>query len=157
MVAFAVTDTGIGIPEDKQQLIFEAFQQADASTSRMYGGTGPGPDHQPRAGAPAGRRDLRCKSAAGVGSTFTLYLPLGAGRRASVERPGPRRPIERAAVAAAIPSRRPSSRPSELLAGRKVLLVDDDARNLFAVTSLLERPGMRVVAGQHGARRGSRR
>jgi HAMP domain-containing protein/signal transduction histidine kinase/ActR/RegA family two-component response regulator len=144
VVAFAVSDMGVGIPPEQQERIFEAFYQGDATITRRAGGAGLGLAISREYARVLGG-ELLVKSTPGRGSTFTLYLPL---EMESTLPPTPQRTTRTTGsepiVTAATPPAQPAPEDTEAVAGKKILVVEDDARNLYALTTLLERHRMTV-------------
>ncbi|MFG2961841.1 HAMP domain-containing protein [Streptomyces sp. NPDC048288] len=162
VIAFEVSDTGIGIAAEKLPVIFEAFQQADGTTNRKYGGTGLGLSiSREIAGLLGGR--IVAESEPGKGSTFTLYVPVvSPGHTAAGPTPKDHAlPVLDPAPATApdtddawpAPTRLEAwqtGRAGRILPGRRVLIIDDDIRNVFALTHVLGRVGMPVLYAENG-------
>ncbi|MGB5232170.1 MAG: ATP-binding protein [Desulfoprunum sp.] len=135
---FNVIDTGIGIPAEKQHLIFESFNQADTSTTRKYGGTGLGLAISSQLASLMGSK-IYVESSPGRGSSFWFICALKKTADACKAR-------ERLADTAAAPAAEGTS-----LSGRRVLLAEDEPINQMLATTLLNQLGVQVIAVANGA------
>ncbi|MCP4129993.1 MAG: response regulator [bacterium] len=144
-VAFSVIDTGVGIPEEKQEAVFIAFEQADESTSQNFGGTGLGLSIS-RLLADLLGGEIQLESEEGEGSAFTLYIPEKLPEREEEKREQEPRISK---IEAEIKTRATKDLQFN---GEKILIVDDDMRNLFTIAKQVKDEGMAALKTGNGAK-----
>jgi CheY-like chemotaxis protein/signal transduction histidine kinase/HAMP domain-containing protein len=157
IVAYSVVDTGIGIPQDKQRVIFEAFQQADMTTSRKYGGTGLGLTISREIAKRLGG-EIQVASTPGQGSSFTLFLPRVFTAPAAKEGDEPVKvvvggPAKRHHQQADELTWRPEvrdDRDSVKTGELSLLIVEDDAAFAMIMVAVAREQGFKALVAQSG-------
>ena len=169
-IAIQVTDTGIGIADEKAKVIFEAFQQADGTISRKFGGTGLGLTISRNLARILGG-EIQLMSREYEGSAFTLYLPLNLDEKTPAETVYP---VRKSTLTAASTAERiqtgintgkefaglsgqgderhpaPSFLPDSIFENKKILICDDDMRNVFVLSKILEEKKVQILVGKNG-------